>query len=242
MAEDLAGRTVLAVGGTSGFGLAVATRAASAGARVLLVGRDATKVDAVRAALRATGADVDGRAVDVADPDALAGLADGLDGVDHLVSTVGGAMGGGFLDAPYEVIHRTVEDKLFLNLRLARAVAPHVRPGGSLVLTAGTGGRPQGASGAVVGNEAIATLVRGLAMELAPQVRVNAVAPTWTPTPLWRDVPAADVERTAADMAAAIPLGRTATVEEVAEGYLFLLTHPFVTGHTLPVDGGMHLV
>lgn len=111
------------------------------------------------------------------------------------------------------------------------------------MFTAGTGGRPQGASGAIVGNEAIGTMIRGLAAELAPRrVRVNAVAPPWTATPLWRDRPGEDVARTEAEMSAVIPLGRTATVAEVADAYLFLLTHRFVTGHTLPVDGGMHLV
>lgn len=237
------GRTLLVVGGTSGFGREVAHRAADAGARLVVVGRDEAKLHRVLADLRAAGATVDGHALDVTDDGALAELVAGSGPVDHVVSTVGGAMGGGFLDAPWGTIRAAVEEKLFDNLRLARAVAPRVTDGGSMVFTAGTGGRPEGASGAVVGNQAIGTMVRGLAAELAPRrVRVNAVAPTWTPTPLWRDVPEAEVARTRADMSAVIPLGRTATVAEVADAYLFLLSHTFVTGHTLPVDGGMHLV
>ena len=238
MTQSLQNKHILIVGGTSGFGLEIARQASALGATLTLVGRDADKARTVADSLpRARGLSLD------ATTDAgLAALFEQVPAFDHLVSTLGGAMGGGFLGASEATIRETVEGKLFANMRLARAAAPHLAPGGSLTFTAGSGGRPDNASGAILGNQGIATLVRGLAVELAPNARANAVAPTWTPTPLWRDVPQADVEATRQTFAAKIPLGRTGAPSEVAQAYVFLMTCDFITGQTLVVDGGLSLV
>ncbi len=83
-----------------------------------------------------------------------------------------------------------------------------------------------------------AALVRAtecLALELAPRVRVNAVAPG---TVLWPERWTAAQRR---ELAARIPLGRAGTPEDVAAAVLYLAESPFVTGAVLPVDGGRHL-
>ncbi|MFT4210967.1 MAG: SDR family oxidoreductase [Microbacterium sp.] len=234
---------VAVVGGTSGFGREVATRAAAAGASVVVVGRDADKLRRVVAEIGdATGAAVTGHAADVAEAGTAASLFARIGDIDHLVSTVGGAMGGGFLTASFDEIKTTVDGKFLANLALVRAAARHLRAGGSVTLTAGAGGTPSTASGALIGNQAISTMVRGLAIELAPDVRVNAVAPAWTPTPLWRHLSPTDLDATARQMAGSLPLKRTATIPEVGDAYTFLMTATFVTGHTLFVDGGASLV
>lgn len=89
------------------------------------------------------------------------------------------------------------------------------------MFTAGAGGRLDNASGAIVGNDAIRLMVEGLAVELAPRARVNAVAPTWTETPLWKNIPAADVQATKERFSNTIPFKRTAEIEEVAQVYIF---------------------
>ncbi|WP_322049559.1 SDR family oxidoreductase [Paraburkholderia sp. J67] len=245
MTADLKGRRVVIVGGTSGFGFEIARMARDVGAQIVITGRDAQRRDAALAALTTPdtpAGSVRALALDVADDASLDAFFAQVDSFDHLVSMAGGAMGGGFLEAPLETIRGAIEEKFFANLRLARRAAPHLRDGGSLVFTAGSGGRAHNASGAIVGNDAIRTLVQGLAIELAPRARVNAVAPTWTRTPLWRNVPASEVEAIEQRFAALIPLGRTAKVEEVASAYLFLMSNGFVTGQTLAVDGGVTLV
>jgi len=153
----------------------------------------------------------------------------------------GGFMGGGFLNAPVDVIHKAIDEKLFANLAIARLAASHLRDQGSMVFTAGSGGRPHNASGAIVGNDAIRTLVQGLAVELAPRARANAVAPTWTRTPLWRDMSPEQIEATDKQFSSAIPLGRTARIDEVASAYIFLMENTFITGQTITVDGGLTL-
>ncbi|WP_321942613.1 SDR family oxidoreductase [Paraburkholderia tropica] len=242
MTAQLKGRRVVIVGGTSGFGFEVARMARDAGAQVVITGRDAQRRDAALAALATPQDTVSALALDIADEAALADFFARIEPFDHLVSMAGGAMGGGFLEAPLETIRQAVEEKFYANLRLARHAAPRLREGGSLVFTAGSGGRAHNASGAIVGNDAIRTLVEGLAVELAPRARVNAVAPTWTRTPLWRNLTASDVDAIEQRFTSLIPLGRTAKVEEVAAAYLFLIGNGFVTGQTIAVDGGVTLV
>lgn len=242
MTAQLKGRRVVIVGGTSGFGFEVARMARDAGAQVVITGRDAQRRDAALAALATLQNTVSALALDIADEAALADFFARIEPFDHLVSMAGGAMGGGFLEAPLETIRQAVEEKFYANLRLARRAAPRLREGGSLVFTAGSGGRAHNASGAIVGNDAIRTLVEGLAVELAPRARVNAVAPAWTRTPLWRNLTASDVDAIEQRFTSLIPLGRTAKVEEVAAAYLFLIGNGFVTGQTIAVDGGVTLV
>ncbi|WP_321813994.1 MULTISPECIES: SDR family oxidoreductase [unclassified Paraburkholderia] len=242
MSEELKGRRVVIVGGTSGFGFEVARMARDAGAQVVITGRCAQRREAALAELATTDHSVSALALDIADEASLEPFFAQIGPIDHLVSMAGGAMGGGFLEAPLDTIRNAVEEKFFANLQLARHAAPLVRAGGSLVFTAGSGGRAHSASGAIVGNDAIRTLVAGLAVELAPRARVNAVAPTWTRTPLWRGLPAGDVDAIEQRFNALIPLGRTAKVEEVASAYVFLMSNGFVTGQTIAVDGGVTLV
>ncbi|RWR04807.1 SDR family oxidoreductase [Paenirhodobacter populi] len=234
----LNGKTVLILGGSSGFGLEIARQAAAEGARLVIAGRDGAKAARVGAELGAHLAE----GLDATDPAALEALLTRTGPVDHAVSMIGGAMGGGFLSADMATIRQAIEEKFFANLQIARVLAPHLAQGGSLTLTAGSGGRPDNASGAIIGNEGISTLVRGLAVELAPRVRANAVAPTWTPTPLWRGMSPAEVEEVRARFATQIPLGRTADPAEVAMAYMFLMRCGFVTGQTVTVDGGLTLV
>ena len=238
----LAGQTILVIGGTSGFGFQVAVQAAQAGAGLVITGRNPQKLSAALLQLQAGGAPVSGHVVDAADPGELRSFFQQVEPFDHLVSMAGGFMGGGFLEAPVEVIRKAIEEKFFANLAIARLAAPRVRACGSLLFTAGSGGRPQTASGAIIGNDAIRTLVQGLAVELAPRVRVNAVAPTWTRTPLWRAMPPEQIDATEKEFASLIPLKRTAKIEEVAAAYIFLMQNTFITGQTIIVDGGLTLV
>ncbi|HHT7469342.1 TPA: SDR family oxidoreductase [Raoultella planticola] len=87
----------------------------------------------------------------------------------------------------------------------------------------------------------IQALVQGLAAEIAPEGRVNAVAPTWTVTPFWREQSREQVDNTRQHFASVIPLGRTAEIDELASAYLFLMKNDFVTGQQLAVDGGIML-
>jgi NAD(P)-dependent dehydrogenase (short-subunit alcohol dehydrogenase family) len=238
MNRPLDGRRVAVIGGSSGIGYEVARQAREQGATVVVTGRDRAKLAA--AARRLGGAAA--LLVDAHDGEALPGFFEALGGVDHLVSMVGDTMSGGFLATPTGTMSRVLHSKFMTNWAIGRHAAGVVRPGGSVTFTAGTGGRPQDISASYVANQGIAALVTGLAAELAPGIRVNAVAPTFMDTPLWRDVPAAELESIKATVAARVPLGRLGTVGEVASTYLHLMSNGFITGQTVAVDGGIMLV
>jgi pteridine reductase len=124
-------------------------------------------------------------------------------------------------------------------LLLVRAFAPILRRArGSVVNVADIGGGLvpwRGFAAYAASKAALVRLTECLALELAPEVRVNAVAPG---TVLWPEGYPAARRRS---MVRRIPLQRTGTPEDVAGAVLFLASAPFVTGAVLPVDGGRHL-
>jgi pteridine reductase len=150
----------------------------------------------------------------------------------------------GFEPLPLEATDAAAFDaQMDLNARapllLTRALLPLLRAArGSVVNVADVGGGLvawRGYAAYCASKAALVRLTECLALELAPTVRVNAVAPG---TVLWPEhYPAA--KRRA--LAARIPLGRAGTPLDVAEAVLYLASAPFVTGAILPVDGGRRL-
>ncbi|WP_313458354.1 pteridine reductase [Stenotrophomonas sp.] len=125
-------------------------------------------------------------------------------------------------------------------LLLAQAAAPHLRrQQGCIVNLTDLHGTDPMRDHTVysAAKAALEMITRSLALELAPKVRVNAVAPGAI---LWPEQGKDDFARQA--LLARTPLGRTGTVEEIAEAVYWLASDaPFVTGHTLRVDGGRQL-
>jgi pteridine reductase len=150
----------------------------------------------------------------------------------------------GFEPRPLERTEAAAFDaQLDLNARapllLTRALLPLLRRSrGSVVNVADVGGGLVAWSGYAAycaGKAALVRLTECLALELAPRVRVNAVAPG---TVLWPEAYPAARRRL---LAARIPLGRAGTPLDVAEAIRYLAEAPYVTGAVLPVDGGRRL-
>jgi pteridine reductase len=124
-------------------------------------------------------------------------------------------------------------------LLLTRALAPLLRRSrGAVVNVADVGGGLvawRGYSAYVASKAALVRITEALALELAPAVRVNAVAPGTVLWPPWYG----PARRRA--LARAIPLGRAGTPEDVAGAVRYLAEAPYVTGAVLPVDGGRRL-
>jgi pteridine reductase len=163
-------------------------------------------------------------------------------GFTRLDLLVNGA--AGFEERPLEATDAAAWDaQLDLNARapflLTRALLPALRRArGSVVNVIDVGGGLvpwRGFAAYCASKAALARLTEGLALELAPLVRVNGVAPG---TVLWPE--RYDAARRRA-LEARIPLGRVGTPRDVAEAVRFLAEAPYVTGALLPVDGGRHL-
>jgi len=137
-----------------------------------------------------------------------------------------------------EFWERVLQVNLLGGFRCARAAAPHLRAaGGAVVFTASVAGlRASGSSMAYAASKAaLISLSRTLAVALAPEVRVNAVAPAMVDTAWTRDWPEADRR----GHLQGVLLGRACKAEEVAEAMLYLCAGAgFTTGQTLVLDGG----
>jgi len=237
----LTGQTVVLVGGSAGIGLETARLARAEGADVVLVGRNAERLE--RAArevdARSTGA------LDATDFAALGRFFEELPGpVNHVLVTAGGPHYQPLAEIDFEDARRTAEEHLWLPIELARVAAGgKVRPGGSLLFMSGTGGR-RPAIGLAVGGTLTAgapTLVANLALEIAP-IRVNLIAAGFVDTPLSASLLGDRLEARRAELRETLPIGRVVGPEDVAALAIHLMTNTALTGATYDIDGGQQLL
>jgi NAD(P)-dependent dehydrogenase (short-subunit alcohol dehydrogenase family) len=238
MSADLRDKTVLVVGRGSGIARAVTLAARAAGAHVVVAGRD----QAILAkAYDDTG--ITAETVDLTDETSIAALADRVGEVDHVVSTASARARGRLGDLAADTLLLSFSTKVIGPIMLAKHFAPRIRPGGSFVIFSGSSAlKPTiGVLGVAATNGAVDVVTKALSLELAP-IRVNAISPGTIDTGAWDglgDQKKAELfeERTARN-----PVRRIGTTEDIADAVLFAMTSTFMTGVSLPVDGGEPLV
>jgi NAD(P)-dependent dehydrogenase (short-subunit alcohol dehydrogenase family) len=235
---------VLITGAASGIGAATAYAFAESGDAVVLGDRNREDLERVEASLRESGADVLAEPCDVRDEsetDALVRAAvERHDQID-VVCTIAGIFVGP--ERPLEETDDGVIDQLFdVNVKgvvhVLRRALPHVRTGGSLILTSSISGLLAHPGGAVYAASKTAQigLARSLAAELSPRrIRVNVICPGTIDTPMAH---AAHTDEQLAGFADANPLGRLGRPEDVADAFVFLARAEYVNGMALRVDGG----
>ena len=238
---ELLGQTVVLIGGSAGIGLETARRARGEGADVVLTGRDPERLE--RAAR-----DVDARstaAFDATDAAALKRFFDGLaDPIDHVLVTGPGPSYVPLLEMDADQVRQALGDHVVLGLDVARAAAGKMRPGGSLTLMGGTGGRKFSRD---IGLASAATAVlppftAALALELAP-VRVNLIAAGFVDTPLSASYFSADgLEARREELRTTLPIRRVVGPADVAALAVHLMTNTALTGATYDIDGGQQFV
>jgi len=237
---ELLGQIVVVIGGSAGIGLETARRARAEGAEVILVGRNA---DRLEHAARELGA-LSSAAFDAADADRLAGFFKALPTpIDHVLVTAGRPYYASMADMDFEQAHREVDEHLWLALHLAREAAGKVRPGGTLLFMSGTAARRPGLGGPIVSalTAGLPALTATLALELAP-VRVNLIAAGFVDTPLSASVLGAQLEERRQQLRATLPIGRVVGPAEVAALAVHLMTNTALTGATYDIDGGQQLI
>ncbi|MGO4595063.1 SDR family oxidoreductase [Leifsonia sp. 2TAF2] len=238
---SLTGKRVVIIGGTSGIGLATAHAAVDAGAEVAIASSRQSSIDA---ALGELSAGATGRTLDVLDSAAVQSFFAEVGAFDHLVYTAGEPLGLLPLEGlDIDEARTFFQVRYFGALNAASAAARHIRPGGSITLTSGSARTRPGAGWAVASSLCGATtsLAGALAVELAP-IRVNVVEPGIVRSPLWGGMSTEDQEAMYQQQADILPVGRVGEVQDVAHAFLYSMTQSFMTGASIPVDGGALLV
>src|SRR5712671_5887626 len=243
MSDSLEGRTALVTGGARRVGAAIARRLHAAGASVVLHYRDsATDADKLAAelnALRAKSAvTVKAELLAPIAPRALVAAAlEGFGRLDLLVNNASSffPVEVGAIEASHfeELIGSNLRAPLFIS----QEAAPHLAEArGSIVNIVDIHAeRPlKGYAVYSVAKAGLAALTRSLALELAPAVRVNGVAPGAIAWPADGQLEAEERQR----IVSTTPLGRTGSPEDIAQAVHFFACAPYVTGQILAVDGG----
>ena len=233
---ELLGQTVVVIGGSAGIGLATARRARAEGAELVLAGRDPVRLQ--QAAL-----DVDARssaAFDANDSAALKGFLDAIAGpIDHVMITAGGPHYGHMLDMDSDQVREAITDHAVMALEVARHAAGKMRPGGTLLLVGGTGGRRIRRELGII---SVATAVlppftAALALELAP-VRVNLIAAGFVDTPLSASLLGDALDARRDELSSTLPIRRVVGPADVAALAVHIMSNTALTGATYDIDGG----
>ena len=236
---ELAGQTVVVIGGSAGMGLETARRARAEGADVILTGRNAGRL---RQAAAEVGA-VSTAAFDAADPDALGQFFGGLPGtIDHVMVTAGGPYYALLADLDRDRAHRDFDEHLWLAISIAQHATGRVRPGGTLIFIGGTGGRRPGPGMSLLSaaTAALPALVANLAVEIAP-IRVNLIAAGFVDTPLSATLLGDQLDARREQLRSTLPIRRVVGPADVAALAIHLRANTAVTGATFDIDGGQQL-
>jgi NAD(P)-dependent dehydrogenase (short-subunit alcohol dehydrogenase family) len=249
---DARGRSVLITGGSRGIGLAAARLFLSLGANVTIGGRDPERLEAARASL-AGGDRVSTVAADVASIQGcratVGAAAEAFGRLDVLFTNAGDYRAAPIGQIDEEVWDRTIDTHLKGTFFCIQAALPMLREASGSVVTmasdAGLLGLRGGWAAYSAAKGGVVNLTRQLAVDLAPVVRVNAVAPGPVGTEhLFQDLEEASYGgvETAEDPVRAVvdtlPLKRLISPEEVAEAVVFLASNGAMTGAILNVDAG----
>jgi NAD(P)-dependent dehydrogenase (short-subunit alcohol dehydrogenase family) len=240
-------KIAIITGGGSGIGRASAELFAREGASVVVADYHGAAGTAAVEAIRAAGGNAVFSATDVSDPAQIERMVqtalDHYAGIDLLFNNAGVLLFGSILDTQPQAWNRLMAINLNGVYVCSRAVIPHMiaRGGGAIVnVSSSTGAHDAhaGIAAYVASKGAVTLLTKAMAIDhAADNIRVNAVAPGPTDTPMLRDNLSADE---LAAFAKTFPMQRLGQPQELAQAVLYLASDDasFITGAILAVDGG----
>ena len=237
---ELAGQTVVVIGGSSGIGLETARRARAEGAEVILGARNPDRLKQAAAEVGALSSE----AFDATDPAALDRFfADLPETIDHVLVTGPGPYYAPLAELDRERAHRDWDNHQWLAIAVAQHAVGRVRAGGSLLFMGGTGGRARGPGLSLIAAATAAqpALIANLALEVAP-VRVNLIAAGFVDTPLSASLLGGDLEARREQLRATLPIRRVVGPADVAALAVHLMANTALTGATYDIDGGQQLL
>lgn len=240
MGEQRFAETVTIVTGASrGIGLAIAERLVSEGGSVVITGRNADALEEAVQSLGPRASGVAGRADDAEHRAAVfAHVAERYGRLDHLVNNAGiNPVYGPIAEVDAGAARKILDVNVIASLDWTRdAVAAGLTKSVVNISSASALGASPGIAFYGISKAALMNLTVQLAYELAPGIRVNAVAPAVVKTSFARAL----YEGQEDEVSAAYPLGRLGEPEDIAGPVAFLLSNDaaWITGQTIPIDGG----
>jgi len=242
MYEDLKGRRVLVTGGASGIGKATAVRFLAEGCRVAVFDRDAKALERLVAEHPEIELALEGDVSSLEDVERAFGRTDSeFGGLDVLVSNAGISVRNPFAEITFEQWTKVLGINLGGMFLFARAATKRMKAGkgGVILMTASTNGMEGHPLYADynASKAGVILLTKTLALEFAPDIRVNCVSPGYVLTPMQK---AEYTEEMLEKVNEKIPFKRHAKPSEVAALFAFLASSQasYITGANIPIDGG----
>jgi NAD(P)-dependent dehydrogenase (short-subunit alcohol dehydrogenase family) len=244
----LAGDVAVVTGAGRGIGEGIARALAAAGAKVVVAARRTHEVEAVAAQIRADGGDAIGVTADVTDDDAMERLANTAVSTYGRLSIWVNNAGGSPARMPMTELSREEWDAcVSLNQTAVwvgiRTAAKHMETGSIINITSGAGSGPvPGSAHYGAAKAAVNSLTLTASAELAPRIRVNAIAPGAIPTEIFKVALGITNDDELAQTQARwnIPMGRFGTPLDIGAATVFLCSPAasWITGEILRVGGG----
>ncbi|MCI5041858.1 MAG: 3-oxoacyl-ACP reductase FabG [Donghicola eburneus] len=242
----LTGKTAIVTGGGRDIGRACAVKLAQMGANVAInYYSSSAGAEETVALIKADGGNAIAVQGDLSEPDSAAMLVtktiEEFGSIDVLVNNAGGLVARGKVaEMTLEHWNTVIDLNLTSTFLMIRACLPHMETG-TIINLASQAGRDGGGAGAVpyaTSKGAIMTMTRGLAKELGPDIRVNAICPGMIDTDFHNIHTKDDVRRT---VEAASPLKRQGTPDDIGQlvGFLASDASSFITGANIDINGGM---
>lgn len=233
--KTLHGKKALITGASRGIGRAIAISLHEAGAHVVIAARPSDALETLKSELntRVTAWEADAMS------DEFLNRIHSLDNLDILVNNIGTNRPEPIQSVSDENLDFVLNMNVRSTFRIARESVKIMSEGAAVInITSQMGhiGSPDRTVYCMT-KHAIEGLTKAMAVELAPQgIRVNSVAPTFVETPLTQ--PMLDDPKFMNFVSDMIPMGKIASVKDVADAVLYLCSANMVTGHSLRVDGG----
>lgn len=240
MEDFFAGKRFVVTGGASGIGLSIVRHLAQFRARVAAIDKNPTTLAALREEF--TDGEVHPYLADITDEAAVqrvvADIAKAFDGLDGLVNCAGLPCDRTLRNTSAEMFRKVLDVNVVGGFLMTRTAADHMKAGSAIVNFGSINGI-RGTEGRIAYSAAkagVINMTRAMAVELALDgIRVNCIAPGPIETPGLTHPP-----ELRANFLRHIPMHRYGQPSEIATAVLFLLSpaSSFITGHTIPVDGG----
>jgi pteridine reductase len=240
--QSLAGRTALVTGAARRLGRATARALAAEGANVVVhYGRSKEEAQALAAELRGGGREAWTLRADLDRPDEVESLIpralERAGGLQVLVNNASIFPAGSLAEANLESLTRNIQVNAWAPFQLSRSFAEHAKRGTIVnFLDTRVAGYDWKHVEYILSKKMLAALTEMTAVQFAPDIRVNAVAPGLILPPPGED------ESYLQALAGTVPLKRHGDAEDIADAVLFLVKSDYVTGQVIYVDGGRHLL